>query len=134
MDTRGTPVEHRTERGGDRERFDDEISSAFKNARMIQRKDPTDENAASGERLRYVERNDTVPTCTAVIEAVAAVSDRDATDLPPLYESIDPDALNMLFDPVDDHSDRPLAVSFTYFGYRVRVDRDAVEVWSLETN
>jgi hypothetical protein len=67
---------------------------------MIQRKDPTDENAASGERLRYVERDGTVSTCTAVIEAVAAVSDRDATDLPPLYESIDPDALNILFDPV----------------------------------
>lgn len=101
---------------------------------MIQKKDPDDENAAPGERLRYVERSDTVSTCTAIVEAVAAVSDRDPAKLPPLYESIDPDALNTLLGPAGDRSDQPLAVSFAYFGYSVRVDRNAVEIRSLESN
>lgn len=101
---------------------------------MIRKKDSTDENAASSEGVQYVERDTTVPTCIAVVEAVAAVSGRDATDLPPLYESVDADALNTLFDPAGVDSDRPMSVSFTYVGYGVRVDRDGVEVRSPETD
>ena len=33
----------------------------------------------------------------AVIEAVAAAAGRDPTELPPLYETVDPDALDSLF-------------------------------------
>ncbi|WP_204365325.1 HalOD1 output domain-containing protein [Halorubrum aidingense] len=73
-------------------------------------------------------------TCTAIVEAVAAVSDHDPADLPPLYETIDPDALNTLLGPAGDRSDQPLAVSFAYFGYNVRVDRNAVEILSLESD
>lgn len=127
-------AEYQAKRDGGCERFDDEPSPDFKEAHMIQKKDPDDENAASGERLRYVERSDTVSTCTAIVEAVAAVSDRDPADLPPLYETIDPDALNTLLGPAGERSDRPLAVSFAYFGYGVRVDRNAIEIRSLESN
>lgn len=127
-------AEYQAEQDGGCERFDDEPSSAFRKSYMIQKKDPDDENAASGERLRYVERSDTVSTSTAIVEAVAAVSDRDPADLPPLYESIDPDALNTLLGPAGDRSDQPLAVSFAYFGYSVRVDRNAIEIRSMESN
>lgn len=33
----------------------------------------------------------------AVVDAIAAVSGEDPRDLPPLFESIDPDALDLLF-------------------------------------
>jgi len=40
-------------------------------------------------------------TGIAVLETVAAVSDSEVTDLPPLYESIDPDSLHRLFRTTD---------------------------------
>lgn len=35
----------------------------------------------------------------AIVEAVAAVTETPSTDLPPLYEWVNPDALEQLFDP-----------------------------------
>jgi len=86
---------------------------------MKQTQDPRDETAATGKFFRSVRRNEDVPTSTTVIEAIAAVSDGDATDLPPLYDSIDPNALNALFDSEKAHSEQPLSVSFAYLGYKV---------------
>ena len=40
--------------------------------------------------------DDTTPS-EAVVDAVAAVSGTEPEDLPPLYDSIDPDALDQLF-------------------------------------
>jgi len=77
---------------------------------MKQTQDPRDETAATGKFFRSVRRNEDVPTSTTVIEAIAAVSDGDATDLPPLYDSIDPNALNALFDSEKAHSEQPLSV------------------------
>lgn len=59
---------------------------------------------------------------TAVIDAVTAVSGDDPTEIPPLYDVIDPDALDALF-PADDErtTDSERRVEFTYDGYRVIV-------------
>ncbi|WP_227376354.1 HalOD1 output domain-containing protein [Haladaptatus halobius] len=59
---------------------------------------------------------------TAIVERVTAQEDSLGDDLKPLYESIDPDALNALFAPCTDGSDRPGGqVTFTYAGYEVTV-------------
>ena len=52
-----------------------------------------------------------------VIDAVAAETDRDALDLPPLAEAVDPDALVAIAD-----SDSRAVVSFPYAGQHVMVD------------
>lgn len=53
-----------------------------------------------------------------VLRAVAAVSDTDITDLPPLYHSIPPGDLNAIF-----QSDRARGrLRFRYNGYVVDVD------------
>jgi hypothetical protein len=54
-------------------------------------------------------------TSLGVIDAVASELGVDETALPPLYESISPDALDALFDSGRDRiGDGPLEVRFTY--------------------
>ena len=57
---------------------------------------------------------------TKVIQRVAAVMDRTATELPPLYETIDPEALDAVIDSArtDESS---LEFQFTYSGCQVRI-------------
>ena len=60
----------------------------------------------------------------AVVATVADRADADPTDLPPLYDAIDPDALDAIF-----RDGRPGRVSFEYAGYEVTVcGRDQVTV------
>lgn len=60
---------------------------------------------------------------TAVIDEIAAHEGVDPMDLkPPLYDVIDPDALDMLFPDPGEPSDTPTGrVVFTYCGYEVEV-------------
>ncbi|WP_327051415.1 HalOD1 output domain-containing protein [Halomicrococcus gelatinilyticus] len=61
-------------------------------------------------------------TSEAVVQAVAAATGEDPTRIDPLYESINPDALNELFQ--FDGSGRPqpdTAVQFDYAGFSVVV-------------
>lgn len=58
-----------------------------------------------------------------VVSVVSAVDDTDPMDLPPLAESIDPDALDRLFAP-DDARDRRL--TFRWDEFRVTVTLDAI--------
>lgn len=58
----------------------------------------------------------------AIITTVAALADVPADELPPLYDSIDPDALDALFDSSGDRSD--LQLSFSYFEYDVTVHQE----------
>lgn len=61
----------------------------------------------------------TLPS-TAVVEAVAAREGAEPAEVPePLYESIDPDALDALVASAESGE-----VSFTYLGHRVTVDAD----------
>lgn len=63
---------------------------------------------------------------TAVTTAVAAAKDTDPTSLPPLYDVIDPDALD------DVAACDTVGVSFEYAGYEIHVDgRGGIALVSL---
>ncbi|SDK22188.1 HalOD1 output domain-containing protein [Natronorubrum texcoconense] len=63
----------------------------------------------------------------AVIETVAAVSRMDPIELPPLYDVINPDALNTLFEPHERRTDSELRIEFSYNGFDIVV-REGPEV------
>lgn len=58
-------------------------------------------------------------TSLAVVEEVAKAKDTPPLDLPPLYESIDTDALNMLM-----RNSSDCQVTFKYTGYVVSVTEE----------
>ena len=67
----------------------------------------------------------TNPPTAAVVESVAGRADVESTDLPPLYDAIDPDALDAIFD----HGDNEAPglgprVIFYYGGFEVTVEHD----------
>ncbi|WP_306053037.1 HalOD1 output domain-containing protein [Natronococcus wangiae] len=64
--------------------------------------------------------------CNAIITAVSALADVPAGELPPLYDYVDPDALNALFAASDDGSD--LRLSFSYLEYDVTVHQEGETV------
>lgn len=75
---------------------------------------------ATDVRRRY-DWSETAPS-TAVVETVAAAIDRDPVETGPLYDVLDPDALNELFAPVGDRPVSPdLDVSFRFEGLTVTV-------------
>lgn len=57
----------------------------------------------------------------AIVEAVAAVTDRDPTAMSPLYDTVDPEALTDL---VTAARDNPIKVSIAYEGCYVTVSSD----------
>ncbi|PGF18216.1 hypothetical protein CP556_03690 [Natrinema sp. CBA1119] len=62
------------------------------------------------------------PLHIAVIHAVAAHRGADPIELPPLYEWIDPDSLDALFEPTRRGGPRRGRLEFTYDGHAVAVD------------
>lgn len=67
-------------------------------------------------------RADEKPISTRIIRVVANRAGEDAIDLPPLFESVEPDALDGLFRPMAGGIPRDGGeVSFSYAGYRVTV-------------
>lgn len=63
---------------------------------------------------------------TDVVAAVAAAEETDPLSLPPLYETIDPDALDEVA------ACDTAGVSYEYAGYEIHVDgRDAIALVSL---
>ena len=75
------------------------------------------------------------PVSEAVVAVVAQVREQDPIDLPPLYESVETDALNALLAATIHKSDRSeVEVSFEYAGHQVTVDNHGtVEVSDLES-
>lgn len=59
-------------------------------------------------------------TSEAVVSAVGAATDSDPLSLPPLYEAVDPDALDAMFD--RSGAGTGVIVSFPFAGYDVVVD------------
>ncbi|WP_227377223.1 HalOD1 output domain-containing protein [Haladaptatus halobius] len=97
-----------------------------------------DRNPTLGETASQTALNpplDATQLSTLVIEAVAAHEDRSPDDLEPIYQSINPDALNSLFTPLIDGTSRADGhVSFSYCGYHVTVSSDrTVDLEPLET-
>ena len=70
---------------------------------------------------------------TAVIELIAEESGQDPTELDPLYESVDPEALDRLIssDGMNPH-DHTLAVSFSYNEYTVVIQSKGLVELSLD--
>jgi hypothetical protein len=65
----------------------------------------------------------------AVTETVAERRGVEPTDLRPLSEVINPDALNAVFEPADTAARNEGRVVFPYYGYEVRVTADrAIEI------
>lgn len=63
--------------------------------------------------------DDSEPLSQTVVEAVARAEGADALDLEvPLYDAIDPDALDALFQSGDGY------IEFVYYGYEVTVGGD----------
>lgn len=83
---------------------------------------------AKQTRSTVNERQTRAPVPSVAVEVVTAVAGRagvDETELPPLSDVVDPDALDRLFGrSFDDASGAPVEVGFEYSGYRVVVDGD----------
>lgn len=83
-----------------------------------------------GEQFSY-RRQPNEPPSEAVLTAVSAVSNRkiipntsddDGSDaLEPLYDTIDPDALDALFDQIGNESNSEGSITFTYIGHEITV-------------
>jgi len=94
---------------------------------------PDDELDRGDADVASLDWTDHDSPATAVAEAVAAATGREASELTPLQRAVDADALGRLLDGGSDASgsdggDRGIVVSFTYEGVTVRVDERAVEV------
>ncbi|WP_416841557.1 HalOD1 output domain-containing protein [Haloferax sp. DFSO52] len=75
-----------------------------------------------------VDRDSSEPLSTNVVMSIAAIEDIRPTQLPPLAGTIDPDALNTLFECSDD-----AFLSFSYAGYRVTLDTlGSIEIMHLD--
>ncbi|THE64862.1 hypothetical protein D8Y22_10855 [Salinadaptatus halalkaliphilus] len=59
----------------------------------------------------------------SIVMALADATNRPATDLPPLYEQIDPSAINPLIDHAR-RQDTDIRIEFRYRGHRVVVMQD----------
>lgn len=71
-----------------------------------------------------------IPVSMKVVQRVAAVTDQEVSQLPPLYNAIDPEALDSLIEPIVT-SPASLEIRFTYAGQRVIIDgRGTVSVES----
>lgn len=79
-----------------------------------------DSGAGSSGRVRH-EWSDTDRPTTAVIEAVAATIDQDPSTMEPLYEHINPDALDAIMTPKNPEQSSNILVEFSYNGVDVRV-------------
>lgn len=69
----------------------------------------------------YGEANNRPPS-EVIIDAVATAAGVDPLDLPPLYEFVDPDALNNLFDTHDGATDALLSFTMNTWNVFVRGD------------
>jgi len=63
------------------------------------------------------------PTLALALERIAAREGCDVLELPPLYDTIDPEALTSLLE-----SDTDVMVCFEYCDYRVLIDTNPLEV------
>lgn len=71
------------------------------------------------------DRNRTEPISSAVVKAVADAANVATTDLGPIYDYVEPEALDELFEPLFEGGNHLLgSVSFPYEGHLVTVYSD----------
>ena len=63
-------------------------------------------------------------TATRVLHTLAEKTDTPSSDLPPLYEAIDPEALNALVESARREPATDLSLTFQFHGHRVVVTSD----------
>ena len=63
---------------------------------------------------------------SAIVSGVAACTGRGVTDLPPLYDVVDPEALEQVFGslPRSRHRSNDKRIVFTYAGCKIVIDGD----------
>lgn len=83
---------------------------------------PSDEDS-SARRITYEWDASSKPS-TAIVEATAATTGREPTDLPPLYDYVDGDALDTLLCGGSTDRGNHVDVQFRYAGVVVTVKRD----------
>jgi hypothetical protein len=76
---------------------------------------------------RNIRRAETESVMIAVVEAMSEVAGTPPEELPPLYNTIDVEALEKLFAQRGDGPNPSLSATFTYHDYRVTVE-DGVTV------
>lgn len=82
---------------------------------------PNGRSSDRGDAYRaHHDWTETTPS-RAVIDALATVLECDPTDVGPLYDALDPDALDEL---LSRDADTGIVVAFTVEGFRVRVGGD----------
>jgi len=93
---------------------------------MVQSDSPTNDERASGAVTVTVDRQSGETPTEGVVEAVSRATDADPTILDPLFERVDPDALDRLFDSGPDESGRTPSgrVAFRFAGCEVVVHDD----------
>lgn len=79
----------------------------------------------SSERAVVHDWEGDVPLSTTILSLVGSATDADPTELEPLNDAVDPDALDALFAPREGGTPRrPGTVSFRFAGFTVTVDAD----------
>lgn len=78
----------------------------------------------SSERTFHTRYTGDEPTSVAVIRALASVEGVAPSSLDPLYHSVDPDALDRIFDTPVVFEDEDVTAQFTASGYRVTIRTD----------
>ena len=69
---------------------------------------------------------------TQILNEVAAIDGTDPVDLPPLFDAIDPDALESVFEPTMNGNRRIGRIEFTYAGYEISVEHDGETVVTVD--
>ena len=75
------------------------------------------------QRTETVRAGDELPVSQTVLETVAEVTGNDVTALAPLYEAVEPEALDDLLSPRPNGDGEPLGIAFEYSGCQVTVER-----------
>lgn len=71
----------------------------------------------------YEETSGQSPTMT-IVDALAAAMEIEPTELPPLFEIVDPDAIDTLFSNTESETDAAAMLSFNYRTWNVFVNAD----------
>lgn len=89
----------------------------------------TQREITRGHRTRH-DWSEPEPLGTTIVRAVAAVTGREPTDMEPLHETVDADALDNLFAPRSDEESRAseAVLRFSYCGQWIQVFGDGLVI------
>lgn len=90
---------------------------------MKETDDTSDDTVETTGRITH-EWGDGVGPSTATVEAIAAATNREPSELPPLYDYVDGDALDTLLRSGSVRRDGPIDVQFRYENVTVTISSD----------